>query len=151
MSGRIVDKYNPKKVGVLRHKRAQVRAGQSGRSVGIRELTFPEVREDVIDFGLVTSFVRQMKSGKEASLFVALRKKHTIVVEVYRLWLSANARHKQGFLALEAAERLAVREYDILCACFRSGVLTPTPISRVGTYLTMRIICTDGDPAPRLE
>lgn len=40
---------------------------------------------------------------------------------------------------------------DLLSACFKTGMKVPTPIGRVGNYLTMRFIGDAIEPAPQLR
>jgi RIO kinase 1 len=48
-------------------------------------------------------------------------------------------------------EALAAKEFDILSLCFKAGVHVPTPIGRVGNYVTMRFIGDALDTAPQLR
>ena len=149
--GCIVEKFNPRKASALSHKRDERRGDRWGKSVDIREITFNEVKQDAIDFGLVTEVAYQAKAGKEASIYIAKWGNHPILLKAYRIWTTAQARKSKGFNALERMEMLAAREYDVLLECFKAGMHVPTPIGRVGNYLTMRLIGDDGLPAPQLR
>ena len=157
-----VEKFNPLKSSSLSQKRAGMERRQGGRGVHIKELTFDEVRKDAIDFGLATDVLYQMNAGKEASIFLALWKGYPIVLKAYRLWHSSHrvsrgsgfvgaASSKRTFCILGAVENFAVREYDLMMNCFKVGMRVPTPIGRVGNYLTMRFIGDEGIPAPQLK
>ncbi|MGQ4910690.1 MAG: RIO1 family regulatory kinase/ATPase [Candidatus Thorarchaeota archaeon] len=146
----VVEKLNPNKPSALSVKRSVARAGRSGRLVKISEVRLEEVRRDAVSFGLATSVAFQLKAGKEASIFLAYWDEHPIILKVYRLWRSSQSSKKRGFYAPGRMEVLAAKEYDVLLSCFRSGMHVPTPIGRVGNYLTMRYI-GDSSPAPQLR
>ncbi len=148
---RIVEKLNPEKSSAIRQKRESERAGRSGKSVAITELTFQDVKNDAITLGLATDVLSQISAGKEASIYLALWKNHPIILKAYRFWHSSHARKKRGFFAPGQMEVLAAKEYDLLTACFNAGMRVPTPISRVGNYLTMRFIGDGHTPAPQLK
>ncbi len=151
MMTRIVEKFNPHKARAITQKRSTEREGRRGKSVEINEITFREVKNDAITLGLATDVISQIKAGKEASIYLALWKGHPIILKAYRLWHSSHARKKRGFFAPAQAEVLAAKEYDMLTACFNAGMRVPTPISRVGYYLTMRFIGDGIEPAPQLK
>ncbi|MFX1260601.1 MAG: RIO1 family regulatory kinase/ATPase [Promethearchaeota archaeon] len=157
-----VEKHNPLKSGAIAQKRAALRAETSGRITEIKELTFDTVREDAIQYGLATDVIYQINAGKEASIFLAQWRGHHIILKAYRLWQSSHKMSKKrGYVAqgtgkrtyfiLGMMEDLAVMEYDFLMNCFRAGVHVPTPIGRVGNYLTMRFIGDETQPAPQLK
>ncbi|MHA1768279.1 MAG: RIO1 family regulatory kinase/ATPase domain-containing protein [Candidatus Thorarchaeota archaeon] len=146
----VVEKLNPNKPSALSVKRSVARAGRPGRLVKISEVSLEEVRRDAISFGLATSVAFQLKAGKEASIFLAYWYEHPIILKVYRLWRSSQSSKKRGFYAPGRMEVIAAKEYDVLLSCFRSGMHVPTPIGRVGNYLTMRYI-GDSSPAPQLR
>ncbi|MCK4484832.1 MAG: hypothetical protein KAU89_08400 [Candidatus Thorarchaeota archaeon] len=147
----VVEKYNPNKASALSRKRDLQRGAKRGRSVAIRELTLHEVREDAVQFGLATELHYQLKAGKEASIFLASWKSHPIILKAYRFWHSTHTSKKKGFFAPGAMEALAAKEYDVLLACFKTGVPCPTPIGRVGNYVTMRFIGDGHEAAPQLK
>ncbi len=157
-----VEKYNPLKGGALSRKRASLKSGRTTRGVEIKELTFDSVRDDTIGFGLVSDLVYPINAGKEASIFLAHWEGHPIVLKAYRLWQSSHKMSKKkGYLGTATSKRtycilgmmedLAVTEFDILMNCFKAGVHVPTPIGRVGNYLTMRFIGDETGPAPQLK
>ncbi len=92
-----------------------------------------------------------MGAGKEASLYLALWKEHPIVLKAYRLWQTSQTSKKKGFFAPGKMEALAAKEFDILNRAFKVGVSVPTPIGRVGNYLTMRFIGDGQIAAPQLK
>lgn len=147
----VVEKFNPLKSSTLSRKRDEQRSGRRGKAVAIREITLDEVRADAISMGLATDVLSQIKAGKEASIFLASWKGHPIILKAYRFWNSSHARKKRGFFALEQMEALAAKEFDLLYACFKAGMKVPTPIGRVGNYLTMRFIGDDTEPALQLR
>ena len=155
-----VEKHNPLKRGAMSRKRDGLKG--AGGKVAISEITFQSVKEDALQFGLATDVLYQMKSGKEASIFLAKWKDHPIILKAYRLWHSSHKMSKsQGYIASGTSKRthcilgmiedLAVIEYDVLMNSFKAGVHVPTPISRVGNYLTMRFIGDGLKPAPKLK
>ncbi|MCF2136338.1 MAG: hypothetical protein K9W43_03775 [Candidatus Thorarchaeota archaeon] len=146
-----VEKFNPHKRSALSFKRDRQRGGRSGRQVAIREITIDEVRRDALEFGLATGIHMELKSGKEASVYLAMWKQYPIALKAFRLWQSSQTRKKRGFFALGKMEMLAAKEFDVLTAAFTVGVPVPTPIGRVGNYLTMRFIGDGLIPAPRLK
>ncbi|MFX0107356.1 MAG: RIO1 family regulatory kinase/ATPase [Candidatus Hodarchaeota archaeon] len=157
-----VEKHNPLKSGALAQKRAALKGEASGRTTEFRELTFETVRKDAIQFGLVSDVTYQINAGKEASIFLAEWKGHNIILKAYRLWQSSHKMSKKkGYVPQGTSKRthcilgmmedLAVMEYDYLMNCFRAGVHVPTPIGRVGNYLTMRFIGDGVQPAPQLK
>ncbi len=147
----IVEKLNPKKPSALSIKRDAQRGNQRGRTVEISEITLSEVREDAIKFGLATDIAYQMNAGKEASIYLAFHKDHPIILKAYRLWNTSQASKKKGFFAPGKMQVLAAKEYDLLLACFKAGMNVPTPIGRVGNYLTQRFIGDGMEPAPQLR
>ena len=149
MSG-VVEKFNPNKPSALSKKRDLQRAGKAGRAVGISEITLEDVRQDAIAFGLATDVAHQMNAGKEASIFLASWNEHPIILKVYRLWRTSQASKKKGFYAPGKMEALAAKEFDMLLSCFKAGMHVPTPIGRVGNYVTMRFI-GDNQPAPQIR
>lgn len=155
-----VDKHNPLKDGALSRKRDNMGVG-TGKAE-IRELTFDSVKQDALQFGLATDVMFQLNAGKEASIFLAVWKGHPIILKAYRLWQTSHHLSKsKGFIPvgtakkthciLGMAENYAVVEYDLLMNCFRAGVHVPTPIGRVGNYLTMRFLGDGKEPAPQLK
>ncbi len=157
-----VEKHNPLKSGAIAQKRAALKGETSGRVTEIKELTFDTVREDAIQYGLATDVTYQINAGKEASIFLAQWRGHHIILKAYRLWQSSHKMSKKkGYIAQGTSKRthfilgmmedLAVMEYDYLMNCFRAGVHVPTPIGRVGNYLTMRFIGDGAQPAPQLK
>ncbi|MFX0107357.1 MAG: RIO1 family regulatory kinase/ATPase [Candidatus Hodarchaeota archaeon] len=151
MSPAAVEKFNPKKRSALSSKRELQRGGKRAKDVPILEVTLDDVRKDAIQFGLATDVLYQVSSGKEASIFLALWNDHPIILKAYRLWRSAQARKAKGFNALAQMDAIASREFDYLFELFHAGVKVPTPIGRVGNYLTMRFIGDGTDPAPQLK
>jgi len=157
-----VDKFNPLAKGsVIDQKRDELRGGTCGKAE-IGEISFVEVRQDAINYGLATDVLYQMSAGKEASIYLALWRNHPIILKAYRRWatphkLSTTKGHiressgKKTRWILGLIEDVAVGEFDILQNCFNAGVRVPTPISRVANYLTMRFIGDGEVPAPQLR
>lgn len=155
-----VDGHNPLKASALSRKRDAMRE-ESGGKVQFSELTIEEVRTDAVNFGLVTEVLSQMNGGKEASIFLAHWKGHPIVLKAYRLWktshrMSKSKGHittggKRTHVITSMMEEIAVHEHSLLYKCFKAGVHVPTPIGRVGYYLTMRFIGDGWEPAPQLR
>ncbi|MFW9912310.1 MAG: RIO1 family regulatory kinase/ATPase [Candidatus Thorarchaeota archaeon] len=151
MSPGVVEKFNPKKTSALTSQRSLERGHRRGRYVPIHEITLEEVRKNAIQFGLATDLLYQVSAGKEASIFLALWKGHPLILKAYRYWTSAQARKKKGYFAPTQMEALAAKEFDILSLCYRAGVHVPTPVGRVGNYVTMRFIGDGVDTAPQLR
>ncbi|TFG33183.1 hypothetical protein EU527_08525 [Candidatus Thorarchaeota archaeon] len=147
----VVEKLNPKKPSALSKKRDAQRGDQRGWTVEIREITLSEVKDDAIKFRLATDVAYQMNSGKEASIYLAYYKEHPIILKAYRLWTTSQASKKKGFFAPGKMQILAAKEFDILLSCFKAGMNVPTPIGRVGNYLSQRFIGDGTEPAPQLR
>jgi RIO kinase 1 len=147
----IVEKLNPRKPSALSVKRDNQRGNKRGWTVSINEITLEEVRNDAINFGLATEILYQMNAGKEASIYLAYWKDFPLILKAYRFWQSAQAKKSKGFFAPGRMQAIAAREYDLLLACFKAGMNVPTPVSRVGNYLTMRFIGDKDEPAPQLR
>jgi RIO kinase 1 len=157
-----VEKFNPLKSSALTKKMDEQKAKDERQESEILELTFDSVKQDAIRFGLATDLLYQMNAGKEASIYLALWKEHPIVLKAYRLYRSSHhvstksgfqgvATSKRSHLVLQMVENFAVVEYDLLMNCFRAGMHVPTPIGRVGNYLTMRFLGDKMQPAPKLK
>lgn len=151
MSPGVVEKFNPKKASALSAKRDIDRGQRRGKSVPIHEITLEEVRANAVQFGLATELLYQVSAGKEASIFLAMWKNHPIILKAYRFWTSAQGKKTRGFFAPTQMEALAAKEFDILSTCFLAKVPVPTPIGRVGNYLTMRFIGDGQEIAPQLK
>jgi RIO kinase 1 len=147
----VVEKLNPKKPSALSMKRDTQRGNQRGWTVEIKELTLDEVKEDVVRFALATDVAYQINAGKEASIYVAFYKDHPIILKAFRFWQTSQAQKSKGFFAPGRMQVLAAKEYDLLLACFKAGMHVPTPIGRVGNYLTLRFIGDELEPAPQLR
>ena len=147
----VVEKLNPKKPDALSMKRDAQRGSKRGWTVQISEITLDEVKEDAVKFGLATEVLYQMNAGKEASIFLALWNDHPIILKAFRFWNTSQAKKKKGFFAPGRMQVLAAKEFDLLSACFKAGMKVPTPIGRVGNYLTMRFIGDGLEPAPQLR
>ncbi|MFW9958242.1 MAG: RIO1 family regulatory kinase/ATPase [Candidatus Odinarchaeota archaeon] len=147
----VVEKLNPKKPSALSMKRDTQRGTQRGWTVEIKELTLSEVKEDAIRFALATDVAYQINAGKEASIYIAFYKDHPIILKAFRFWQTSQAKKSKGFFAPGRMQVLAAKEYDLLLACFRAGMHVPTPIGRVGNYLTQRFIGDGLEPAPQLR
>jgi RIO kinase 1 len=157
-----VEKFNPLKDSTLSRKRDEQKAQDESQESVVHELTFDSVKEDAIRFGLATDLLHQMNAGKEASIYLALWKEHPIVLKAYRLYRSSHhlsrkggfqgvATTKRSHFVLQMVENFAVVEYDLLMNCFRAGMHVPTPIGRVGNYLTMRYLGDGLQAAPKLK
>ncbi|MFW9954910.1 MAG: RIO1 family regulatory kinase/ATPase [Candidatus Thorarchaeota archaeon] len=149
--GAPVEKFNPLKSSALSRKRESAKGSKWGKEVEINEITLEDVRQDAIQFGLASDVLYQMKAGKEASIFLASWKGHPILLKAYRFWLTSQASKKKGVYAPVKMEGLASKEYEVLLVCFTQGMNVPTPIGRVGNYLTMRLIGDGPKPAPQLK
>jgi serine/threonine-protein kinase RIO1 len=147
----VVEKLNPMKPGALSFKRDGQRGSHRGWTVPISEITLSEVKEDAIRFGLATNVTYQLNAGKEASIFVAYHKEHPIILKAFRLWQTSQAKKSKGYFAPGKMQVLAAKEFDLLLGCFKAGMRVPTPIGRVGYYLTQRFIGDGIEPAPQLR
>jgi RIO kinase 1 len=147
----VVEKLNSKKPSAISMKRDAQRGTQRGWTVEIKELTLREVKEDAVSFGLATDVVYQINAGKEASIYVAYYKDHPIILKAFRFWQTSHAKKSKGFFAPGRMQVLAAKEYDLLLACFKAGMHVPTPIGRIGNYLTQRFIGDGTEPAPQLR
>jgi RIO kinase 1 len=147
----VVEKLNPKKPSALSVKRDLERGEKRGWTVEIKELTVSEIKRDAVSFGLATDVSHQIDAGKEASIYVAYHREHPIILKAYRFWQTSQAKRSKGFYAPGRMQVLAAKEYDLLLTCFKAGMHVPTPIGRVGNYLTMRFIGDGLEPAPQLR
>ncbi|TFH03464.1 MAG: hypothetical protein E4H14_16645 [Candidatus Thorarchaeota archaeon] len=147
----VVEKLNPKKPNALSFKRDGQRGSQRGWTVPINEITLSEVKEDAVRFGLATDVAYQLNAGKEASIFVAYHKEHPIILKAFRLWQTSQAKKSKGFFAPGKMQVLAAKEFDLLLACFKAGMHVPTPIGRVGYYMTQRFLGDGLEPAQQLR
>ncbi|MFW9977310.1 MAG: RIO1 family regulatory kinase/ATPase [Candidatus Thorarchaeota archaeon] len=147
----VVEKFNPLKGSALSRKRENTTDGKWGKKVEINEINLEDVRTDAIAFGLATDVLYQMKAGKEASIFLAEWKGHPIILKAYRFWQTAQARKGKGVYAPTKMEGLASKEYELLLLCFTKGMNVPTPIGRVGNFITMRLIGDGKEPASQLR
>lgn len=155
-----VEKHNPLKSSALSRQTQEMKEGKCGK-IQFKELTLEEVKKSAVRFGLVTDVLYQLNAGKEASIYLALWNDHPIILKAYRLWSSPHKLSKQHgyittggkrtYLVTAMMEEIAVREFDVLTSCFKGGVHVPTPIGRVGHFLTMRFIGDGLDPAPQLK
>lgn len=157
-----IEKYNPLKQSSTSQATKAAKGDYSGRGALIKELTFDDIKRNAIGFGLATDVLHQLNAGKEASIYLATWKKHPIILKAYRIHQSCHkiskkhgynpaASAKRTYNILAMMEDLAVKEFDLLMACFRAGMHVPTPIGRVGQYLTMRFIGDKTTPAPQLR
>ncbi len=147
----VVEKLNPRKPSALSVKRDVQRGNQRGWTVAINEVTLDEVRNDAANFGLATEVLYQINAGKEASIYLAHWKEFPLILKAYRFWQSAQAKKGKGFFAPGRMQAIAAREYDLLLSCFKAGMNVPTPVGRVGNYLTMRYLGDLTKPAPQLR
>ncbi len=147
----VVEKLNPKKPSALSIKREAQRGNKRGWTVQINEITLDEVKQDAIKFGLATEVLYQLNAGKEASIYLAYWKDHPIILKAFRFWNTSQAKKKKGFFAPGRMQVLAAKEFDLLMSCFKARMNVPTPIGRVGNYLTMRFIGDGTEPAPQLR
>ncbi|MDF1540333.1 MAG: hypothetical protein P1Q69_15670 [Candidatus Thorarchaeota archaeon] len=146
-----VEKFNPLKPNALSQKRDSARAATRGKKLQISEVTLEDVRQDAMQFGLATNVIFQMKAGKEASIYLAEWKGHPIILKAFRFWTTSQASKERGVYAPTKMCALSSKEHDMLWACFNAGMNVPTPIGRVGNYLTMRLIGEGIEPAPQLK
>jgi RIO kinase 1 len=147
----VVEKLNPQKPSALSAKRDLQRGEQRGWTVEIKELTLDEVRRDAIGFGLATDVSHQISAGKEGSIYAAYYRYYPIILKAYRFWQTSQAGKSKGFFAPGKMEIVAAKEYDLLLACFKAGMHVPTPIGRVGNYVTMRFLGDGLETAPQLK
>jgi serine/threonine-protein kinase RIO1 len=147
----IVEKLNPKKPSAVSVKRDAQRGIQRGRTVEIKEITLSEVKDDAIRFALASDVAYQINAGKEASIYVAFYRNYPIILKAFRFWQTSQAKKSKGFFAPGRMQVFAAKEYDLLLACFKAGMHVPTPIGRVGNYLTQRFIGDGLKPAPQLR
>jgi RIO kinase 1 len=157
-----IEKYNPHKQSSASRRIQAAKGNYSGRGALIRELTFDDIKRDAIGFGLATDVLHQLNAGKEASIYLATWREHPIILKAYRMHQSCHRiSKKHGYSSAASAKRthnvlammedLAVKEFDLLMKCFRAGMHVPTPVGRVGQYLTMRFIGDVTAPAPQIR
>ncbi|HVZ42043.1 MAG TPA: RIO1 family regulatory kinase/ATPase [Candidatus Kapabacteria bacterium] len=135
----------------------------------------PEFREpglqELFDRGIIQTVVRQLKSGKEATVYVARGADGAVAVKVY------HDHHTRGFRndavyregrfvgntrleramaqgstkGLRAHQGLWVeREYRELALLHSAGVRVPQPLGHAGQAIAMEFVGRDAEPAPRI-
>lgn len=136
----------------------------------------PEFREpglqEFYDQGIIRTVVRQLKSGKEATVYVAKNDDCSVAVKLYHDISTRGFRNDAiyrsgrfvGDARLERAmahgsrKGLAARqalwvehEYGELIELYQAGVNVPRPIAHAGRAIAMEFIGEGDEPAPRLS
>jgi len=136
----------------------------------------PEFREqglqEFYDRGIIRTVVRQLKSGKEATVYVAKNDDRSIAVKLYHDIATRAFRNDAiyrsgryvGDARLERAmaqgsrKGLAARqffwvehEYGELVELHEAGVNVPQPIAQAGRAIAMEFVGEEDEPAPRLS
>lgn len=136
----------------------------------------PEFREpglqELYDRGIIRTVVRQLKSGKEATVYVAHGKEGSLAVKIYHDIFTRGFRNDAVYRAgrfvgdsrMERAmahgsrKGLMMRqalwvehEYQELIELHTAGVRVPRPIAQAGQAIVMEFIGEGDEPAPRLS
>ncbi|CAN5459147.1 serine protein kinase RIO [soil metagenome] len=122
--------------------------------------------------GLITDLVGQLKSGKEATVYVAEGPKGLLAAKIYtdirirsfrvdrvyregrfigdqRLQRAIDQRSETGLSAQQAL--WIAEEYGQLQTFYQAGIPVPEPVAQVGAVVLMTFIGDEGGPAPRLS
>ena len=119
------------------------------KRIDFQESGYHETVQSILENGLATDVRGMISSGKEANVYLAEYNGSPIAVKVYRLYQTS---HKGGRpIKLDSAGWMAAHEYDMLLQAWRGGVAVPTPAKRVENMLSMRYLCDENGPAPRLQ
>jgi RIO kinase 1 len=136
----------------------------------------PEFREyglqEFYDQGLIHTIVRQLKSGKEATVYIAHGDNGPVAVKLYHDIATRSFRNDAVYRAgrfvgdarLERAmaggsrKGLAARqalwvehEFRELTTLYAEGVRVPRPFAQVGRAIAMEFIGDGDEPAPRIS
>lgn len=156
-----------------RRKIADLAAGDDGEvaDATIRNLT---------ERGYITEVVAELKSGKEATAFVARSERGSVLLKIYRDFAARSfkndAIYREGQVIMDARAQRAMtgrsrkglemlqfdwvmREYAHLWELWRAGLNVPEPLAgpQVKSYaetvpaVLMRLIGHEDQPAPRLS
>jgi RIO kinase 1 len=128
--------------------------------------------QDLYERGLVVELVRQLRSGKEATVYIARTADGYAAVKVYKKLLARSFRndaiYRQGRHVGDARLQRAIdqhsrhgiaaqqalwveEEYRQLVALHAAGVNVPRPLGFSGAVVMMEFIGEDALPAPRLS
>lgn len=119
------------------------------KRIEFQESGYRETVRSIQENGLATGVHGMISSGKEANVYLAEFKGSPLAVKVYRLYQTS---HKGGRpIKLDSAGWMAAHEYDMLLQAWRGGAPVPTPAKRVENMLSMRYLCNEDGPAPRLQ
>jgi len=118
-------------------------------NIDFHENGYHQTVQSILEHGLATDVKGMISSGKEANVYLAEYKGAPLAVKVYRLYQTS---HKGGRpIKLNSAGWMAAHEHDMLLQAWRGGARVPTPAARVENMLSMRYLCDDKGPAPRLQ
>ena len=139
-----------------------------------------EIIRRLLDLGHITEIVAELKSGKEATAYVARGPHGSVLVKLYRevearsfkndavyregqVVLDARANRAMGGRSRKGLEMLQNRwvnaEYAHLWTLWRAGLSVPEPLvgpapfdyTATAPAVLMRLIGTEDEPAPRLS
>lgn len=118
-------------------------------NIDFHESGYRQTVQSILENGLATEVRGMISSGKEANVFLAEFRGAPLAVKVYRLYQTS---HKGGRpIKLNSAGWMAAHEFDMLYQAWKGGAAVPTPARRVENMLSMRYLCLDDGPAPRLQ
>lgn len=131
-----------------------------------------DVLQSLIDEGLVTDVVHQLKTGKEATVWLCRDSSRLLAAKVYKQRASRafhnDVSYRAGRAILEdrvaravvsktrfgreAAHGMWIRhEYGILRALHRGGADVPEPFAQSDGGILMSFVELEGEPAPQLR
>ncbi len=136
----------------------------------------PEFRDpglqELYDRGIITTITRQLKSGKEATVYVASGAGGTVAVKLYHDLATRGFRNDAAYrlgrntgnsrldraVAQGSRMGLAARqaewvehEFNELTTLYGAGVRVPQPLAHAGRAIVMRFIGAGDEPAERLS
>ncbi|HEX4921030.1 MAG TPA: RIO1 family regulatory kinase/ATPase [Candidatus Bathyarchaeia archaeon] len=121
-------------------KRRNIRDGRRSRYVEVEEVSLDTVRADAVENGLVDEVVSILATGKEADVYVGLRKNVRLALKVYPLHRTPHRKKSAIGYSVDRVGQIAANEFTILEKAYRAGVRVPTPARRVDNMFTMRFL-----------
>ncbi len=127
--------------------------------------------QSLYENGLINELLAEIKSGKEATVYLARGDHGLLAVKMYRdaeLRSFGNDQlYREGRAIVDKRLRRAItgntrkgrsarqgmwvaEEYSKLCKLHAAGLACPRPLAIAGRTIAMEFIGEDGDPAPRL-
>ncbi len=135
-------------------------------------MQIPDALRELLDQGLIQQILRQLKSGKEASVFIVVADDHECAAKVYKRLEARNFRQRQDYVegrqsgdsreqrAMDRGSRFGKRkaeeawqqsEATAMRRLHAAGVHIPRPLaSHDGVLLMDLVLDARGEPAPQI-